>query len=260
MVYRPPTIKKVRASELIMDIRVQRDLDPRRVRIIASDLNLNAIGTLCISKRDDGTMVVIDGNHRRAALIDAGFGDTSVNAEVYTGLELADEAALFRHRNNTQKVGYLDRFRVRLIEGEEYAVKVANLANKYGWAVVSNDGSGLPLLNSVKKMEEIYRREEELADAVLRVTTLAWHYNSSSVDYRMLDGLAKFMSRYWGDIDQDDLKSKLSLVTPDSLIGRSQSVREMFNCTSGSAMAELITDAYNKGKRHNGSRLPSWRS
>lgn len=259
--YKAPTVKKVKASDLTTDIRVQRDLDPRRVRAIVAEFNINSIGVLCVSKRDDDTMVVIDGGHRRAALIESENGDTLVNAEIYTGLTLADEAALFRYRNNTQKVGFLDRFRVRLIEQEKYAVAVEALARKHGWAVQgSADGSDMPVLYSVKKLEQIYRTNETIADAALRVATDAWHYNQSSVDYRILDGLSKFLSRHWDDVSQDDLVNKLSVVTggPDALISRAQGVRDMFNCTGGMAMAVLITDAYNKGKRHDGNRLPSW--
>lgn len=258
-----PTIKKVKADDLAMDLRVQRELDYRRVRNIASNLKLEAIGTLCVSKRADGTLVVIDGGHRRAALIEADLGDVLVNAEVYTGLELADEAALFRYRNTTQKVGYLDRFRVRLIEGEEDAVAVQSLAKQHGWSVVSSDASGMPLLNSVKKLEELFSRSPEVAAAVLKVATFAFGYNPSAVDYRVLDGLGKFLYRYWAEVDVSDLENKLSVVTgaPDSLIHKAQGFREMLGCSTGSAMAEIVTDIYNKGKRHDGaSRLPSWRS
>lgn len=258
-----PTIKKVRANDLTVDITVQRDLDFARVRLMAKDLRLEAIGTLCVSKRDDGSQVVIDGGHRRAALVEAGEGDTPVNAEVYTGLTLADEAALFRYRNNTQKVGYLDRFRVRLIEGEKVAVEVEQLARKHGWAVISVPGSTDPLLLSVKKLEQLYTNDKDVAALTLEVVTRAWGYNYDAVDYRILDGVARFLKRYWKDVDDDDLVIKLSSYSggPESLVMRGQSLRETLITSQGMAIAELITDAYNKGKKHGGTkRLPAWRS
>lgn len=262
-VSKAPKIRKVKANDLSTDIRVQRDLDPRRVRAIVADFDINAIGTLCVSERADGEMIVIDGGHRTAALIQTDNGDTLVNAEVYSGLTLADEAFLFRVRNNTQKVGFLDRFRVRLIEGEKVAVAVAELADKHGWVVAgAHEGSDKPVISSVQKLEQIYKQDDAVADATLNVVTRAWHYNKDSVDYRVLDGMAKFLNRWWDEVDQDDLVNKLSVVPggPNSLIGKSQGYRDMIGCSSGTAMAELITEAYNKGKRHNGNRLPSWRS
>lgn len=257
-----PTIKKVKASELTVDIMVQRELDPNRVRQMANDLRLEAIGTLCVSQRSDGTKVVIDGGHRRAALIEAGEGETSVNAEVYSNLELADEAALFRYRNNTQKVGYLDRFRVRLIEGEKNAVEVEKLAIKHGWAVVTNPTDNIPVLLSVRKLEQLYLMDPDVADLTLETVTRAWGYAYDAVDYRILDGLARFLRRYWKDVDANDLVIKLQAYNggPDALISRAQGLREMLFTSQGMAIAELITEAYNKGKKHGGKRLPAWRA
>lgn len=255
-----PTLKKVKANDLIVDIKVQRDLDQRRVRQMADDLKLEAIGTLCVSRRSDGTLAVIDGGHRRGALIEAGEGDTLVNAEVYSGLTIADEAALFRYRNNTQKVGFLDRFRVRLIEGEKNAVAVETLAKKHGWAVVPSEDSNDPILLSVKKLEQLHGLEPDVADLTLEVVTRAWGYNYDAVDYRILDGLFRFLKRYWMDADSDDLIIKLSGVSPSTLISRGQGLRESIATSQGMAIAELITELYNKGKKHGGKRLPAWRS
>lgn len=256
-----PTIKKVKADDLTYDIDVQRNLDMRRVRRMKEDLRLEAIGTLCVSHRDDDTMVVIDGNHRRAALIEANKGDVLVNAEIYKDLSLSDEAALFRFRNTTEKVGYLDRFRVRLIEGEKVAVAVEALAKKHGWGVVHTD-EGLPMLMSIKKLEQLFSRDEDVADVTLKVVTQAWSYGGDAVDYRILDGVARFLARYWDDLDEADLINKLATYVggPSALIAKAQGVRDTFNCPHGSAVAELITEMYNKGKRHGFSRLPSWRS
>lgn len=257
-----PVLKKVKANDLSVDITVQRDLDTRRVRLMAGDLRLEAIGIICVSKRVDGTSVVIDGGHRRAALIEAGEGETPINAEVYTGLDLADEAALFRYRNNTQKVGFLDRFRVRLIEGEENAVAVESLAKKHGWAVVPNANSNDPILLSVKKLEQLHLLDEDVADLTLEVITRAWGYHYDAVDYRILDGLFRFLKRYWKDVDVEDLILRLSSYNggPEALIVRGQGLRESIVTSQGMAIAELITESYNKGKKHGGKRLPAWRS
>lgn len=258
-----PVTKKLSANQLIVDPQVQREVDPKRVRTIANDLNLSAIGVLCVSQRDNGDMAVLDGGHRRAALIEAGEGDTPVTCEVYKGLSVADEAMIFRYRNNTQKVGYLDVFRVRLVEGEKNAVGVEALARKHGWAVVgSNADSGMPVLHSVQKLEEWYKRSDAVADEALKVATNAWGHSADAVDYRVLGGLAAFLYRYWDDVDSSDLENRLSTYKggPNALIQQSQGLREIRKVPAASAVAELITDAYNKGRKFNGSRLPNWRA
>ena len=257
-----PVTRKLKANELIVDPQVQREVDPKRVRNMAADLNLSAIGVLCVSERSNGDMVVLDGGHRRGALIEAGEGDTPITCEVYRNLTVADEAMIFRYRNNTQKVGYLDRFRVRLVEGEEIAVEVERLANKHGWAVVgSPESSGMPILHSVQKLEELYRRNEHVANEVLKVATLSWGHDPNAVDYRILGGLGSFLTRYWDEVDSSDLENRLSTYKggPNVLIQQSQGLREIRKVPAASAIAELITDIYNKNRRY-ATRLNAWRA
>lgn len=255
-----PKTRKVKSAELTIDLRVQREIDQARIRAIKKDFNLNAIGTLCVSDRGNGEMVVIDGGHRKAVLDELNMSEVPVNAEVYEGLVLADEAALFRLRNNTQKVGYMDRFRVRLVEGEPNALAVEALAKKHGWGVPGDEG--MPLLYSVRKLEQLYERSEDLADLVLQVTTTSWGHNPTAVDHRILGGLAMFLNRYWNDVDISSLEHRLATYNggPEDLIVRAQSLREIYRATHASGVAEIITDTYNKGKKTGGSRLASWRA
>lgn len=259
-----PRTMKLRAEDLIVDPLVQREVDPKRVRQIAADLNLSAIGVLCVSERDNGDFAVLDGGHRRAALIEAEEGKTPVTCEVYKGLSLADEAMIFRYRNNTQKVGYLDRFRVRLVEGEKNAVAVEALARKHGWSVVGGTtDTGMPVLHSVQKLEEWYRRSAEVADETLKVATNAWGHNPDGVDYRILGGLAAFLYRFWESVDSSDLENRLATVKggPNALMQQAQGLREIRKVPAASAVAELITDTYNKGKRYGATaRVSNWRA
>lgn len=257
-----PTTRQICAEDLIVDPQVQREVDPKRVRQIAADLNLSAIGVLCVSERDNGDYIVLDGGHRRGALIESGEGKTKVSCEVYRGLTLADEALIFRLRNNTQKVGFLDKFRVRLIEGEENAVAVEALARKHGWAVVgTNTDSGMPVLHSVQKLEEWFRRSADVADETPKVVTNAWGHDSDAVDYRIMGGLAAFLYRYWDMVDSTDLENRLATYRggPNAIMQQAQGLREIRKVPAASAVAELITDIYNKGRR-TGVRLNNWRA
>lgn len=257
-----PTTRKLRAEDLIVDPMVQREVDPKRVRQMAADLNLSAIGVLCVSERENGDLVVLDGGHRRGALIEADKGKELVTCEVYKGLDLATEAMIFRYRNNTQKVGYIDRYRVRLVEGEENAVAVELVANKHGWAVVggTNEG-GMPVLHSVQKLEEWYKRNPDVANETLKIATGAWGHDPDAVDYRILGGLAAFLYRYWDEVDSSDLENRLANYKggPNALMRQAAGLREIRKVPAASAIAELITDVYNKGRKY-GSRISGWRA
>jgi hypothetical protein len=257
---RKPKVKTIRPSELVVDETIQRSLNEGRVRQITRDFMLHAVGTICVSHRDNGELVVIDGRHRTEAMKVLGL-DSPVNAEVFEGLTLADEAALFRVRNNTEKVGFIDRFRVRLIEGDDIALGVQALAKKYGWGVVGHDPE-LPQLLSVRKLESIYRNDSVLAEWTLRIVTEAWNHDLDSVDHRILGGIDMFLRRYWGDVIPEEVAVKVAYKhhKPSDLVERAQQIYAIWRTSVQSGVAELATDAYNVNRRAGGpTKLASWR-
>lgn len=257
---RKPKVKSIRPSELTVDETIQRPLNEVRVRQISRDFMLHAVGTVCVSQREGGELIVIDGRHRTEAMKRNGL-DNYINAEVFEGLTLADEAALFRVRNNTEKVGFMDRFRVRLIEGDEIALGVQELAKKLGWGVVGND-TDLPQIQSVKKLESIYRNDPIVAEWVLRIVTETWNHDVQSVDHRILGGLDMFLRRYWGDVIPEEVSTKLAArhTKPNDLIDRAQQIYAIWRTSVSSGVAELTTEAYNVNRRSGGpTKLPSWR-
>src|SRR5690242_16192920 len=90
----------LRADELVIDPMMgERKYNARRAKRIAQTIDPDALGVLYVSKRRDGTYVVIDGQHRRGAFIELGWGDQKMPCHVYHGLTLADEARLFAEFN-----------------------------------------------------------------------------------------------------------------------------------------------------------------
>src|SRR4051812_31723657 len=89
----------IRASRLAVDASYQRPRNERKIRKIANNFDPDALGVLYVSKRADGTYVILDGQQRHAALIEMGWQDQQVPCHVYTGLSVADEARLFGEYN-----------------------------------------------------------------------------------------------------------------------------------------------------------------
>lgn len=258
---RKPKVKEVRPSELVVDETIQRPLNESRVRNIMKNFVLHGAGTLCVSQRDNGDLVIIDGRHRTEAMLRLGLESNLIKAEIFDGLTVADEAALFRVRNNTEKVGYLDRFRVRLIEEDEIALGVKELAKKFGFGVVGNDPE-LPQLLSIKKLEQLFRNDPIIAEWVIRIATEAWGVNTDAVDHRILGGLDMFLRRYWGDVIPEEVSSKLAYKHHKAadLVDRAQQVFNIYRTSVASGIAELTTDAYNVNRRSGGpTKLASWR-
>lgn len=258
---RKPKFKSVRPSELVVDEEIQRPLNETRVKAIMRDFVAYGSGALCVSLRDSGELVIIDGRHRTEAMLRLGL-DSPVNAEVFEGLSREDEAALFRVRNNTEKVGFLDRFRVRLIEGDEIALGVQDLAKRFGFGVVGHD-TDLPQLNSVKKLEAIYKNDPIIAEWTLRIVTETWGRTTDSSDHRILGGIDMFLRRYWNDVIPGEVSTKIANKhkKPGDLVTRAQQIQAIWNVSIASGIAELVTEAYNANRKASGpTKLPSWRS
>src|SRR6187549_648827 len=63
----------LRVDRLTVDPAVgggyQRALNPRKVKAIAKELDPDALGVLTVSRREDGSLVIIDGQQRQGALM-----------------------------------------------------------------------------------------------------------------------------------------------------------------------------------------------
>lgn len=267
-----PQIREVTSSELSIDPSIQRPLDSSRVARMARQLELNAIGTLCVSDRGNGELIVIDGFHRKSALDMAGYDNHAVRAEVFSGLSRVDEALLFRIRNETEKVTYLDRFRVRIVENDRLAIDVAELGARHGWDIVGTHPELSVTLFSVQKLESMYKKDAEVAEKALELSTYIWSkrdrdtdrlisIDPESADHRILGGFDKFLHHYWNDLDFVGIAKKLrkSLDDPASLRFRAKGIMDVYHCSMASAIADLITVAYNKSRKADGNKkLADW--
>src|SRR5262245_5144946 len=119
------TPRWVHADRLIVAPEYQR---PRRevlIRKIKKEFDPDALVALVISKREDGTLVIMDGQQRWTALMEMGWGDQQVPAVVYEGLTVEEESLLFYRVNGTRsRLRPMELHRSALLGGETRAVEV----------------------------------------------------------------------------------------------------------------------------------------
>lgn len=252
-------------AKLTIDPEVQRSLDKTRVNRMVKDYQPQALGALVVSRRQDGTIHVIDGQHRLAASIAAGYGDREVSCLVFEGLSKPQEAMLFRQLNNTRTPQSLDKFRVRVIEGDEVAVALNTILEAHGWhAAQSKDDS---CFAAVAALEKVYRGKlngegdtATICDTLIRVITKAWDFNADGVRAELIGGLGALLLRFNTRVDLSKLTTELGQTAggPLGLIGRAKSLRDLRGGTIPDALAEIVVEMLNKSRRTN--RLPHWRS
>ncbi len=254
-----PDVYPIAVSALIVDPAVQRGIDKRRVHKIADGIDLDAIGVITVSIRDNGDHHIIDGQHRVEALRAAGFGQGCVTCRVFKSLSLAQEAAMFRLLNASAKVGFLDQFRVRVIEGDPVAVDISRIAERYGWTI-SPSGRAKSGFFAVAAMERIYLQDKVAAERAMATATRAWGHDSLGVDGRIIEGLGLVYARYGDAAEINELTERLSKFGggPGALLGKARGLRDLIGSTVTKSVAEIVVEIYNQRRRTR--PLPSWRS
>lgn len=253
-----PAIVTIAPELLMVDPAVQRDLDPRRVTRMAENLDLDAVGVLTVSLRTGGEMAIVDGQHRRAALLEAGRGAIATECKLFRGLALQQEAALFRLLNATSKPSAIDLFRVRVVEGEEVAVGASRLIESFGWRISLRNNS--EHFGAVVAFERIFRRDPAAAGAALGTVTKAWGHDRGGADGRLIEGLGLVFLRYGDALDGAFLSARFAKQPGGAaaLIGKARGLASMLSVTVPQAVAEVTVGIYNHHRRR--QLLPPWRS
>lgn len=249
--------REIPISKFIVDAKLQRGLDWRRVNKMAAEFDRDALGTFIVSDRGNDLYHVIDGQHRAETVRIAEGEDAKVDCRVFHDLTREDEARLFRLYNNTAKLQALTKFLVRIEEQEPVAVEINNVLHKYGWRVTGGTGEGV--FAAVGAIERIWNRDQEAVDRTLATITRAWGHNSSAVTGNIVEGIGLVYARYGELINDKSMVERLALFEggPDNFLGIARAMVQ-FNRNLSNAVADLTVESYNKMKRS--KALPPWRT
>lgn len=251
----------VLVSELVCDPRINRGLDSNKAQRMYLNYDKNALGILTVSQRDDGTRVIIDGQHRWEATRRVTSGKGKVPCHIFKDLTLEQEAELFLRLNTTTKPRIIDKFRVRVTAGDKSAVAISELARSFGWEIHPTAADGT--IQAVAAVERVYKLSEELeaepnlVHAVFAVTR-GWGHNRYAVNGPIFEGIGKVLAEYGSKVDLDRLQKRLAEFTggPEVLLDQARQHASVYRMKVANAVAELVTAAYNKGLQS--SALPRW--
>ena len=246
-------VMEVRAEALKFDASYQRAIIPARVKRLRTDMDLDAIGVITVSERD-GELYVVDGQHRVRALVDEGLGEWKVKCNVYSDMEPEEEAGLFRTMNDTRRIAAFDDFRAGLVERDPECVAIARICERAGLRVDQQAGPGH--VTCVGALRSIYRRSPNgkagaLLTATLDLALASWGRQSSAVEGKVLEGIAIVLDTYGEEVDLAALTKKLAKVggQASGLLGMARGLREHRGGTVAQAVAVIVVDLYNKGRR-----------
>lgn len=251
---RKPQIREIAADRLRIDPKVQRAIIPARVKAIAAKLDLDGLGIITVSERQGGELVVLDGQHRIAALLHHGMGEWEVTCHIYRGLDLAQEAAMFRRHNDQRAITPYDDFEKGITEGDELCVSVNEVVENNGFKVMASGRDGG--ITCVKKLISLYTSSNGVADGVTLDATLslaaeAWGHRYPAVEKNILGGLAIVVRTYGEEIDRVNLIERLSKIPggPSGLLGKARMLKEIRSASIERLVASVVVEVYNRNKR-----------
>lgn len=243
----------VKVADLKIDPQAQRTLNEKRAQKIFSGLVREAIGTVIVSKRPNGDLYIIDGQHRCRACTLAGI--PIILAEVHHGLTRDQEAILFLIKNKeSHKPRPIDEYHVGLTGGVPLFMDTDETLKRHRLALGSSSTNSVGAVSGVLQIVDRYGAEA--LDRTLTVAEKAWGRAAETWDGMLLGGIGMFIGR-WGDlVDDAELAQKmLSMGTAAKWRSEilSQSSRGGFNNSrTGSRVTtacRLVAVAWNKGRK-----------
>lgn len=244
-----------KVGDLWVDPTVQRGLKKARAEAMAASFRPDALGVLTTSNRGDDRPHVIDGQHRYRAAEIAGYTGPIQTME-YTGLTLAEEAALFRLLNKTEKVSPVDQFLVACVEKDPAALALAKILRDNHWTLAHTASKGK--LSAIRSLERIFAASPVAAAATIATLTAAYGHTPAAVQGSLMEGLGKMLVKYGDAVNLTDLAKRLAASPggPDALVGfaRGQKLARTGNLSH--QVAWVITNLYNQRRRT--SALPAW--
>jgi hypothetical protein len=206
---------RVKPALVKIDRSYQRPLDEKRADTIAEHYNPERVGVPVLSQRKDGHIFALDGQHRIAAIVKAGRGETPILCLVHDDLTVEQEAGWFIILNGDRiAVDAMTKYRARVVTKEPVALDIRAIAKSKGLSI--SYGHGSKTVSAIHSVEWVHKNKGNLAETLDAL--IPW----AQVDERALDGiLIKAVSIFlagYPDADLEHLAKRLTKETPATVM------------------------------------------
>lgn len=210
----------LRIDDINIDPAYQRNLRHDLIERIRSDYDIVKAGPILVSKRKDGTLWCVDGQHRMTGAKLA--GEEEVFAHVVHNLTQEEEAALRLARNERRSDNTFEKFRTRLVMGDKKAHAIVGICHQFKTQVNESTNvhqginalaaleilydidNGATLTKVLKCLQDIYGEDE---------------LYGRNVGSSMLKGIAWFLARHVDnkEVKYNDFVERMSSVDSDDI-------------------------------------------
>lgn len=206
--------QKLRLADLVTDIRFNRPVRAPHVNKIVSAFVPGAFRTIDVWQREDGGLVILDGQHRCKALETLGVPTTAkcVPALVHNHLTLDQAAWLFVVLNANKLVSAADVYKALLTAGETETVAIDQIVRSFGLRVATNGGSREGAISAVTALREVYRLGEPYGTTLGRTLASlfrAWAEAREAYGSQLIKGVGLFLEEH-REVEPDVLADALA--------------------------------------------------
>lgn len=261
-----PSLEWIDVNDLTVDPRVQRlTMRSSKVQRMVNNYNPDALGVLTVSRRKDRSIAVIDGQHRAEAIRRRTNGTGKALCHVYDGLTLEQEARMFLDLNEMERVSLFDKYRVAVNAGDERACAIDSLVRAQGLVVSNVIGDGN--INAVKALYKLHdnslakERDTHLITLALKAIVGAWGTDRHGLQAPILLGVGRLIEEREHRIKLDVLIDRMRSYRGGAigLMTSAGSLAILRKVTQAMAVADILTEEYNRGARGSGpNALPRW--
>lgn len=253
-------LRELAIADLTVDERYQRGEAKSHVKRIVRDFRPVLVGAILVAEREDGSLAVVDGQQRVAALRKMDI--ETVLALVHRSESMEGEAKYFVDFNTGRKnMRPFEIFYSDLASGDEEAHKTKEIAEEYGF-YISDTGrgqssNGLVPIRAVTALRTVCRGRvrglrsgESALHRTMEVLSL-WRTHPAGRDGDLIAGLGIFFIAAPDDqLDLSQLHDRLERVGPFEIRRRAAArVESRGGGGRADAVAETIRDEYNRGRR-----------
>lgn len=229
-------------------------LSQARVHYIASNLDLEQIGTPTVNERD-GAFYIMDGWHRIEALKEYGFGGDQIQCWTYAGLTEEQEAERFLKLNDTLAVDAYSKFKVGVQAGRPEETEINRIVRAHQLRISQDKGNGA--IAAVSTLRKIYRQGG--ADVLGRtVRIIRDAYGDAGLDAAVLGGVGLLCQRYDSQLDDAIAVERLATAHGgvNGLLNKAENLKRQTGSQKNHCVAAAAVDIINS--KRGGKKLPAW--
>lgn len=237
--------EQIPIKNLVSNQEYQRNLSQRHIQKTIQNFDVYQINPVKVS-RCDGLNYVVNGQHTiEIVAAVSGSRDTPVWCMVYDDMEYRDEADIFANQQKyVRTLTTYEIFKANIEAGNDIQIFIKDLVESFKLKVAASGGDCV--ICAVGALEDVYEKYGfHVLRRTLKLCVASWQGERLSLSGNILKGIAKLITAYGEQIEDDYFIEKFGQISVKDII---RSAKDRGGGTKG--YAEAIFMLYNKKLRN----------